>query len=82
VGAWLSSPALLAPAEEQEDEAALAVAEEDRGHRKKLRDPSSITFSLGSKPEQLVQNIYMISEGLEVTEWWQRCELVHLLMIS
>jgi hypothetical protein len=63
----MSCPAaLLAPAEEQEDDAAMAVSEEDLGHRKKLREPSSITFSLGSRPEQLVQNIYMISEGLQL----------------
>ena len=50
-----ASPAFLtplAPAEEQEDEEVWTAAEEDLGHRKKLRDPSSITFSLGSKPKQ------------------------------
>jgi hypothetical protein len=63
----MSCPAaLLAPAEEQEDDAAMALSEEDLGHRKKLREPSSIIFSFGSKPEQLVQNIYMISEGLQL----------------
>jgi hypothetical protein len=60
----MSPPALLAPAEEQEDDAAMALSEEDLGHRKKLRDPSSITFSLGSRPEQLVHDQFFFYPGV------------------